>query len=68
MTRRINAAGLKLVQQWEGLKLTAYKDVAGIWTIGYGHTSAAGAPLVKPGMTVTKLAASHILQADLAKF
>ncbi|MGU3576415.1 glycoside hydrolase family protein [Brucellaceae bacterium C25G] len=42
MTRRINAAGLSVIQQWEGLKLTAYKDVAGIWTISYGHTSAAG--------------------------
>ena len=22
----------------EGLRLTAYKDAAGVWTIGYGHT------------------------------
>jgi len=68
MARRINAAGLSLIQQWEGLKLTAYKDVAGIWTIGYGHTSAAGSPSVTPGMTITKAEASRILQNDLAKF
>ncbi len=68
MTRRINAAGLSLIQQWEGLKLTAYKDVAGIWTIGYGHTSAAGSPQVKPGMTITKAEAERILLADLSKF
>ena len=68
MARRINAAGLSLIQQWEGLKLTAYKDVAGIWTIGYGHTSAAGSPTVTPGMTITKAEASRILQNDLAKF
>ncbi|MGU3577269.1 lysozyme [Brucellaceae bacterium C25G] len=68
MTRRINAAGLSLIQQWEGLKLTAYKDVAGIWTIGYGHTSAAGAPQVKQGMQITKAEASRILRSDLAKF
>lgn len=38
MNRRINAAGLALVKQLEGLKTTAYRDVGGIWTIGYGHT------------------------------
>lgn len=68
MVRRINAAGLSLIQQWEGLKLTAYKDVAGIWTIGYGHTSSAGSPTVTPGMTITKAEALRILQNDLAKF
>lgn len=26
--RRINAAGLALVKQWEGLKTRAYRDVA----------------------------------------
>lgn len=44
MTRRINAAGLALVKQWQGLKTKAYPDLAGVWTIGYGPTSAAGAP------------------------
>lgn len=68
MTRRINAAGLSLIKQWQGLKTTAYRDVAGILTIGYGHTSTAGAPQVTPGMTITKLAATQILQSDLAKF
>jgi len=38
MNRRINAAGLSLVKQWEGLKTKAYRDVA----VGYGHTSAVG--------------------------
>ncbi len=68
MNRRINAAGLSLVKQWEGLKTTAYQDVAGIWTIGYGHTSAAGAPVVKPGMVISESRAEEILRADLAVF
>ncbi|MBO1027569.1 lysozyme [Ochrobactrum sp. SD129] len=68
MTRRINAAGLSLIKQWEGHKTTAYKDVAGIWTIGYGHTSAAGTPNVTPGMTISKEEAERILLKDLAKF
>ncbi|RDL51790.1 Lysozyme RrrD [Ensifer sp. M14] len=68
MNRRINAAGLSLVKQWEGLKTKAYQDVAGVWTIGYGHTSTAGAPVVKPGMVITEASAEEILRADLAVF
>ncbi|WP_244519814.1 MULTISPECIES: lysozyme [unclassified Ensifer] len=66
--RRINAAGLALVKQWEGLKTKAYQDVGGIWTIGYGHTSAAGAPTVTPTIVITEAKAEEILLADLAMF
>ncbi len=68
MNRRINAAGLALVKQWEGLKTRAYLDVAGIWTVGYRHTSAAGAPAVTPTMVITEAKAEEILLADLTKF
>ncbi len=68
MARRINAAGLSHVKQWEGLKLVAYQDVAGVWTIGYGHTSAAGIPKVREGMRISEKEAEDILRADLAKF
>ena len=68
MERRINAAGLALVKQWEGLELVAYKDVAGVLTIGYGHTTAAGIPYVKQGMRVSEKEAEDILRDDLRKF
>lgn len=68
MERRINAAGLSLVKQWEGCELVSYKDVAGIWTIGYGHTSAAGIPFVKPAMRINSKEAEDILRDDLRKF
>ena len=29
--------GTKFITQWEGFRPTAYQDVAGYWTIGYGH-------------------------------
>ena len=32
------------IKRWEGLELEAYKDIAGIWTIGYGHTARSGNP------------------------
>lgn len=68
MTRRISATGLALVKQWEGCELASYKDVAGIWTVGYGHTSAAGIPNVKPGMRINDVEAENILKSDLRKF
>ena len=34
----ISDKGVEFVQVWEQLRLEAYQDVAGIWTIGYGDT------------------------------
>lgn len=68
MTRRINAAGLSHIKQWEGCELIAYKDVAGVLTIGFGHTSAAGIPYVKAGMRINDVEAEEILKSDLHKF
>ena len=65
---KTSPAGIALIQQFEGRRLEAYKCPAGIWTIGYGHTSAAGAPDVKPGMTITKQEANDILVRDLVKY
>ncbi|WP_139412835.1 lysozyme [Bartonella mastomydis] len=63
--RKISTEGLALIKQWEGLRLKAYEDSGGIWTIGYGHTSAAGAPSVHKGMQITEKEAEEILRRDL---
>lgn len=60
MARMINAEGLALLKQLEGLCLQAYRCSAGVWTIGYGHTGD-----VKPGMRVTEHQADVILGLDL---
>ncbi len=60
MAREIDAAGLALIKRFEGLRLEAYQDVAGIWTIGYGHTRG-----VVPGMTITEAQADQALADDL---
>ena len=65
---KTSPAGISLIQEFEGRRLEAYKCPAGIWTIGYGHTSAAGAPEVKPGMVITKQEANDILIRDLVKY
>jgi lysozyme len=74
---KTGAAGLALIESFEGLILSAYDDyndhivkpgghVYGTLTIGYGHTDAAGPPKVFIGQTITKEEASEILAADLA--
>lgn len=60
--------GIALIKAHEGLRLEAYTDPVGIWTIGYGHTSAAGSPLVTKGMKITEAGATEILRTDLRKF
>ncbi len=62
--RTINAAGLKIIKDSEGLRLTGYLCPAGIPTVGYGHTG----PDVKVGMTITQASADALLAADLATF
>lgn len=52
--------GAKLTEDFEGLRLTAYQDVRGIWTIGYGHTSG-----VYEGMTCTPAQADAWLMQDI---
>ena len=55
-----NDAGLNLIKTLEGLKLAAYLDVAGIWTIGYGHIAD-----VVDGMFITADQAEEFLKGDL---
>ena len=61
--RKIGESGLRLIKQFEGCRLTAYKCAAGVWTIGYGHTSG-----VHKGMKITQAQADAYLVADCQKF
>jgi lysozyme len=54
-------AGLALTKQFEGLRLEAYRDSGGIWTIGYGHTGRD----VKAGRRVSEFEAEVLLRTDL---
>lgn len=59
---KLSGNGIELLKRFEGLALEAYQDIAGIWTIGYGHTG----PDVKPGMRITEHEADDLLRRDLA--
>ncbi|MBB6251449.1 lysozyme [Nitrospirillum iridis] len=61
MIRRINSAGLALLRAFESCELEAYRDVAGIWTIGWGHT---GRDVV-PGLEINQQRADALLLGDL---
>lgn len=63
---KTSAEGRKFISKWEGNILKAYKDSVGVWTIGVGHTSAAGEPKVVAGMTITATQSDEILSKDLA--
>ena len=52
--------GINLIKQFEGVRLTAYKCPAAVYTIGYGHTRG-----VQRGMKITEEEASAFLAADL---
>jgi lysozyme len=65
---RTSQAGVDLIKEFEGLRLAAYKCPAGVWTIGYGHTSMAGRPDVRQGMRINKKQAEDILRDDLTQY
>ena len=60
---KISLEGLSLIKKFEGCKLIAYKCSAGVWTIGYGHTTG-----VKEGDVCTQEEAEKLLRGDIFKF
>lgn len=61
---KISPAGIALIRRWEGCELTAYRDIAGVLTVGIGHTG----PDVRDGMVITQDQADALLAKDLARF
>ena len=60
---KISQSCINLIKKWEGCRLQAYKCPAGIWTIGYGHTTG-----VRPGMVITQDQADIYLYQDLERY
>lgn len=55
--------GLPLIKKFEGCRLSAYQDIVGVWTIGYGETKG-----VYKGMTITQEQADSMLQNRYDEF
>jgi len=60
MADTARSVALALIRRFEGCRLTAYQDGAGVWTIGYGHTVG-----VKAGDSITQTQAEEFLLVDL---
>lgn len=61
--RSLSIGGLTLLMLLEGFSALPYKDIAGIWTDGYGNTHG-----VRPGVAVTQPQAQATLQAHVDSF
>lgn len=66
MSKKISQAGLQLIKNFEGCRLTAYKPVPWekYWTIGWGHYGAD----VKQGQTITQAQADKMLIEDMGRY
>ncbi|KAB1072836.1 lysozyme [Methylobacterium planeticum] len=63
----LSAIGRAVLVAREGVRLDAYRDAVGIWTIGVGHTSAAGPPAVRAGLRLTPAEADALFGRDVAR-
>lgn len=59
---RTSKQGIETIKAHEGLRLEAYDDGVGVWTVGYGSTLG-----VKKGMAITRAEADARLISDLAE-
>ncbi len=59
----LSRQGFEFIKRWEGLRLKSYKDLGGVYTIGYGHTRRAG-----PGQVISKQLAEDLLLEDIWYF
>lgn len=64
---QLSSKGLEAIKFFEGLRLEAYKDSAGIPTIGYGTIRINGKP-VTMGMKITAEQAEQYLLADVENY
>jgi lysozyme len=58
---QVTTRGIELIKKQEALRLKAYPDTGGVWTIGYGHTKG-----VKRGDVCTAEQAEQWLIEDTA--
>ena len=60
--------GLKQLADREGMRTKAYRDTRGIWTIGIGHTSAAGPPDVHEGLELSEQEVLDLFARDIKQY
>ena len=61
-------AAIKIVKNYEGLRLNAYDDGVGVWTIGYGTTRYPNGQPVQRGDTISNADAERYLANDIGGY
>ena len=64
MSIRISENGKKLIRNFEGLKLSPYQDLIGVWTIGLGHTKG----VTKDMPIITEKEAYELFEIDIQHY
>ena len=64
-TMRPDKSCYDLIKSWEGIRLKAYQDSAGIWTIGWGTIIYPNGHPVKMGETCTQAEADQWLEWEV---
>lgn len=59
---KTNTAGITIIRSFETLRLKAYQDSGGVWTIGWGHTGG-----VQFGDMITPALAETLFQSDVQR-
>ncbi|MEO1733567.1 MAG: lysozyme [Pseudomonadota bacterium] len=57
------AAAVPFIGRWEGLRLDAYQDIVGVWTVCYGETKG-----VKPGDRYTRAECDAMLAREVLSY
>ncbi|MHC9213254.1 lysozyme [Serratia marcescens] len=65
---KISDDGMALIKRFEGLRLQAYQDSVGVWTIGYGGTQPVAGRKVGAGMAIDAATAERLLVCGVAQF
>ena len=68
MSKSISKTGLDLISSFEGIRLNAYDDGVGVWTIGIGTTIYPNGVKVKKGDKCTLEQAHEYLAHDMIEF
>ncbi|AVD63991.1 lysozyme [Serratia sp. CY49633] len=65
---KISDDGMALIKRFEGLRLQAYQDSVGVWTIGYGWTQPVAGRKIGAGMAIDATTAERLLVCGVGQF
>lgn len=65
---QISKNGIELIKRFEGLRLKAYQDSVGVWTIGYGWTQPVDGKKIGPGMQIDQVTADRLLKCGVVQY